>query len=199
MVNEASVLRAQELRRPGRPLSARSAWAVIAVSEGQEAPAAARAGSLRARRRWERLVERAAVRSRDQDAVHDLAVTLRWMLRNRARRCLYRAAPADLADVRADDRWSALVESAATGIASGDVEGYLPESDVAGVVKDFLLVEGAGDANVVVHVIPSEQHPFPDSKLRLAADLVEHRRPREEARAAELLHELAAGWGAHDR
>jgi hypothetical protein len=82
------------------------------------------------------------------------------------------------------------------GIASADVEGYLGESDVDGVVKDYLLVEADIDANVVLHVIPDAQYPYPEARLRVAADLAEHRGPREEARAAELLHELAMEWKA---
>ncbi len=92
-----------------------------------------------------------------------------------------------------------VVDLGASGIASADVEGYLAESDVDGIVKDYLLVDADRDANVVLHVIPDGQYPFPDSRLRLAADLAEHRGPREEARAAELLHELALEWKAGKR
>lgn len=103
-------------------------------------------------------------------------------------------------------RWALIVDLGASGIASADVEGYLGESDVAGVLEDYLLVESDHDANVVLHVIPDEQYPYPDSRLRLAADLAEYRGPphhlpvrqrsetwpcREEGRADELLHELA--------
>ncbi len=73
------------------------------------------------------------------------------------------------------------------------------ESDVDGIVKDYLLVDADRDANVVLHVLPDGQHPYPDSRLRIAADLAEHRAPREEARAAELLHELALEWNAGER
>jgi hypothetical protein len=64
---------------------------------------------------------------------------------------------------------------------------------------EYLLVEADSDANVVLHVIPDAQYPYPESRLRLAADLAEHRGPREEARAAELLHELAMEWKAAER
>jgi len=66
-------------------------------------------------------------------------------------------------------------------------------------VRDYLLVEADSDATVVFHVIPDAQYPYPDSRLQLAADLAEHRGPREEARAAELLHELAMEWKAAER
>ena len=47
------------------------------------------------------------------------------------------------------------------------------------------------DANVVIHVLPERQKAYPGSKLLLAADLAEQRGPRQELRAAELLHQVA--------
>ncbi len=201
VVDERSLLHIQERNKAGRPHSARSAWAVIAVSENDRdrlrpsGPAA----WARARMQLKRLLEPALDPASGEEAVGDLAVSLRSVFRNRAQRRLLRAAAADLADLRADDRWARLVDLGASGIASPDVEGYLGESEVAGVMRDYLLVEAASDANVVLHVIPDAQYPYPDSRLRFAADLAEHRRPREEARAAELLHELAVEWKAAER
>ena len=197
MVDERSLLRIQERSKAGRPHSARSAWAVIAVSENDRDRLSPRgpAAWARARMQLKRLLDPAS----GEDAVGDLVVSLRSVFRNRAQRRLLRAAPADLADLRADDRWAMLVDLGASGIASADVEGYLGESDVDEVVRDYLLVDADIDANVVLHVIPDAQHPYPDSRLRLAADLAEHRGPREEARAAELLHELAAERKAAER
>lgn len=84
------------------------------------------------------------------------------------------------------------MESEATGISTTDVEGYLAVSDVEQLTRDFLLVDSPHEANVVIHVLPADQTgAYPDSKLRLAVDLALHRGPREEARAVELLHELA--------
>lgn len=131
--------------------------------------------------------------------MRELAVSLRSMLRNRAERRLFRAVPADLADLRSDERWAALVDFAASGIASGDVEAYVAESDVDRLVKDYLLVDADREANVVLHVTSDRQYPFPNSRLRLAADLAEHRGPREEARVAQLLHELALERQAEER
>jgi hypothetical protein len=146
-----------------------------------------------------RLLEPAAEPVADEEVVRQLVVSLRSVLRNRAGRRLLRAAPADLADLRADERWATIVDPGSSGIASPDVEGYLAESLVQGVLKDYLLVEADRDANVVLHVVSDGQYPYPDSQLRLAADLAEHRGPREEARAAELLHELALERKAAER
>lgn len=201
VVDERSLLRIQERSKAGRPYSARSAWAVIAASEddsdrvGGSGPAV----SARVRMQLKRLLEPAAEPAADEEVVRQRVVSLRSVLRNRAGRRLLRAAPADLADLRADERWAMIVDLGSSGLASPDVEGYLAESLVEGVLKDYLLVESDRDANVVLHVVSDGQYPYPDSRLRLAADLAEHRGPREEARAAELLRELALEWKAGER
>ena len=200
VVDERSLLRIQERSKAGRPYSARSAWAVIAASEddrdrvGVSGPAV----SARARMQLKRLLEPAAEPVADEEVVRQLVVSLRSVFRNRARATAACSA-GDLADLRADERWAMIVDLGSSGIASPDVEGYLAESLVEGVLKDYLLVEADRDANVVLHVVPDGQYPYPDSRLRLAADLAEHRGPREEARAAELLHELALEWKAGER
>ena len=194
VVDEQSLLRVQERNRAGRPYSARSAWAIIAAS--QSGPDQARADGVPARVRMQlrRLLEPALVPAANEEEVGVLAASLRSVLRNRAQRRLLRASPADLADLRVDVRWAMVLDPGASGIASSEVEGYLGESQVDPLVRDHLLLDADGEANVVLHVIPDEQDPHPDSRLRLAADLAEHRRPREEARAARLLHEVAAEW-----
>lgn len=200
-VDERSLLRVQERSKAGRPLAARSAWAVIAAAEDdrERLRSSGSAAAARAKMQLKRLLEPAVDPPAEEDAVRELSASLRSIFRNRAQRLGLRAAPADLADLRADARWAALVDLGATGIASADVEGYLAESDLERVVKDYLLVDADRDANVVIHVIADGQYPFPGSRLRLAADLAEHRGPREEARAAELLHERALEWKAQER
>lgn len=201
VVDERSLLRIQERSKAGRPYSARSAWAVIAASEddGNRIGGSGPAVSARVRMQLKRLLEPAAEPAADEEVVRQLVVSLRSVLRNRAGRRLLRAAPADLDDLRADERWAMIVDLGSSGIASPDVEGYLAESLVKGILEDYLLVESDRDANVVLHVVSDGQYPYPDSRLRLAADLAEHRGPREEARAAELLHELALAWKAGER
>ncbi len=201
VVDERSLLHVQERSKAGRPYSARSAWAVIAASEddSDRVSGSGPAVSARVRMQLKRLLEPAAEPAADEEVVRQLVVSLRSVFRNRAQRRLLRAAPADLADLRADERWAMIVDLGSSGIASPDVEGYLAESLVKGVLKDYLVVESDRDANVVLHVVADGQYPYPDSRLRLAADLAEHRGPREEARAAELLHELALEWKAGER
>jgi excisionase family DNA binding protein len=91
-VDERSLLRIQERSKAGRPLSARSAWAVIAASEGDRGRlrASGSAAPARARMQLKRLLEPAGEPSVGEEAVRELGVSLRSMLRNRAERRLLR-------------------------------------------------------------------------------------------------------------
>jgi hypothetical protein len=108
---------------------------------------------------------------------------------------LYRAAPADLPGLREDARLALSGLSAAGGIAAGDVvEGYVGQDLVDRLVEDHLLVAAQNDANVILHVVAPDRVANVRSPLLLAADLAEHRGPREELRAAELAREAASAY-----
>jgi excisionase family DNA binding protein len=199
VVDEASLPLAAERSRPGRPLSQRSAWALLAVSQANQRVLGALAPSerSRARDRLDRLLARALSEDAvSEDQIHSVAALLRSLLRNRATRCLYRASPRDLPDLRKDHRVTLSgVSHPRGGLASGDlVEGYIAADDLDAVVDGYLLssVAADSDANVVWHVVPVVVQSRIEgvAPLLLAADLAEHCRPREEARAAELLREM---------
>jgi hypothetical protein len=192
-VDELSLLQVAERRIPGRPLSARSAWALIAMAEGDRVVLAelAPVERVRAGARLEKLLAHVAATPKREADMRRTASELRSLLSKRASRELRKAEDADLADLRQDPRWQSLVSSAASGIAMLDVDGYLAASDLKSLTDGFLLMPAGRDANVVIHVLPEGQKAYPRSKLLLAADLAERRGPREEARAAELLRELA--------
>ena len=196
VVDELSLLHVAERKEGGRPLSARSAWAIIAVAEGDEVAIASLAAAerSRAKARLEELLSLVAKPARSEQAVRRVASALRLQFRNRARMQSYKAAVDDLPQLRADLRWESVIDAAARGIASSDVDGYLAPHNVDALVRQYLLVPAAADvdANVVMHVLPEGQKPYPDSLLRLAIDLADLRGPREELRAAELLHDVAA-------
>ena len=136
VVDERSLRHVQERSKAGRPRSARSAWAVIAASVDDRDRVGVRgpASSARSRMQLKRLLEPAAEPVADEEVVGQLVVSLRSVFRNRVQRRVLRAAPADLVDLRADDRWTMLVDLGVSGIASPDVQGYLGESDVDPVV-----------------------------------------------------------------
>jgi excisionase family DNA binding protein len=201
VVDELSLLRVAERREPGRPLSARSAWAIVALAEGDEEALSALAPveRSRAKARLDDLLSLVAEPSREEDDVRRIASALRLLFRNRAARELRKAAVADLPKLREDPRWQSLMSPAVSGIASSDIDGYLAASDVEPVSRESLLMPADADANVVIHVLPEGQKAYSESSLQLAADLAEQRGPREELRAAELLREVAEVRGAVKR
>jgi excisionase family DNA binding protein len=201
VVDELSLLRVAERKEPGRPLSARSVWAIIALAEGDEVALAARAPyeRFRAKARLDDLLAMVNQVPKSEQGVRRIASALRLMFRNRAERVLCKAAAADLPKLREDARWESLVNPAVSGIASTDVDGYLSPDNLDAVSRAYLLMPADADANVVIHVLPEGQTSYPGSKLLLAADLADQRGPREELRAAELLREVAIARAAVER
>jgi excisionase family DNA binding protein len=192
-VDELSLLEVAERRSPGRPLSARSAWALIALSVSDDAALADLAPSERSRAaaRLSEMYGEVARMPRSEREVRRVAAVLRQRFRNRADRVSLKAADADLAGLRADGRWESVLSPAVSGIASGEVEGYVASEQFNSLSDDFLLLPVDHDANVIAHVLPAGQRSYPDSLLLIAADLSEHRGPREERKAVELLREIA--------
>jgi len=201
VIDELSLLRVAERKEPGRPLSARSVWAIIALAEGDETVMSqlAPAERSRARARLTALLALASSAPKSEADVRRIASALRLLFRNRAERVSRKAAASDLAKLRDDSRWESIVSPAASGIASVNVDGYLAADSLQAVSREYLLVPAEADANVVIHVLPADQKSYPESTLLLAADLAEQRGPREELKAAELLHELAVDLRATRR
>lgn len=169
---------------------------------------------FRARARLRDLAARARTAELDgaaaEGAVAGLAAVLRLMFRRRADRMVYRVAPADLADLRADGRVDlAGVSLPESGLASADlVEGYVADDELPDLVSEFLLVfvspsspsssGSAREGNVVLHVRDSGRVPrevvravLDGGGLLLAADLVEHRSPREQLKAAQVMRRVS--------
>jgi excisionase family DNA binding protein len=208
-IDDADVARLGH-RPPGRPLSARSAWAMALVAgPASAADGLTPAARSRARARVRELLGEAGRLDDGGDDGGDgeerwagLAARLRTLLRARAQRCLFQVAPRDLPDLRRDERVHLSgVSLPASGIASADlVEAYVAGHLVDGLVEDFLLVEaGHRDADVVLHVVDQDalRHPeVLDGWLLLAADLAEHQRPRETTRAVQVLRAAAAAGAA---
>ena len=199
VVDELSLLQVAESKSAGRPLSARSAWALIALAGDGEAALAdlAPVERARAKARLEELFALVAKAPKSEAEVRRVAVVLRSWFRNRAARELRKAAIADLPALRSDARWVSLggLSAAASGISAGDVvEGYVGEGDAKSLSDDFLLVSAEREANVVIHVLHEGRLASVESPLLLAADLAEHRGPREERQAVELLRASAESY-----
>jgi excisionase family DNA binding protein len=198
VIDEASLDAVADSNAPGRPLSGRSAWALVAlVDDNQRALGRlAHAERSRARRRLSELLAKSRPGVQHAEGhVKDVAALLRSLMRSRADRRLYRAASLDLPALRRDERVTlAGLSHDRSGIASGDiVEGYVSTDVLAAVVDDHLLSSVDKSPNVVLHVVGTEFLDAVDGlgRLLLAADLADHRGPREEARAVEVLREIA--------
>lgn len=135
----------------GRPLSARSAWAVLRVLNGEEPPGISRTERQRAHDRAGRIGQAPPGWLAARALVHPLVV--------------HRGLVDKLA---ADDRLlasgaSAALASGADLIALGQVEAYVRLNDLAGLINDYILgppVENVA-ANVVLRV-PMPTWPFVD-------------------------------------
>lgn len=196
-IDEADLLPLLGDAKVGRPLSERSAWAILDLADGST-PALTAFLRLtlterqRARERWRLL----AACTKDLAITTGVAQMLREMLLNRADRQVFRANARDVADLRADPRLvpSGLSDPRAE-IAAGDiVEGYVLRGDAERFARDYLLTRAIGqshrqEANVVLHVSARPiTRPVPE--LLIAADLADHRTPREESRALEIVQDL---------
>lgn len=169
-------------RRVGRPLAARTAWDVVAVSAkcDEGLPSRRRA---RARRCLE------ALRDRDELAI---AATLS----PRAQRLELVAADIDLRDLAVDPRIvtsglsSPLFQMAQPTL----VEAYVEAEAASPFISDFLLrpARGQGEGNVVLHVVPvAGVLDLATAPIVVACDLVEHGSPRDVQVAHELIHRVS--------
>lgn len=202
VIDDSALPAAAQQRTPGRRLSHRSAWALVATSIRDQSTLARLTPTerARARQRWQRLCAEAT-----SPAVHSevgteaVAALLRSWLRNRAKRRRLRASPRDLPDLRADPRvWLSGLSHPQSDLASGDlVEGYLGPADFTAIVDDYLLSPAATESltNVVIHLVEepirSSLGGHNETSLLLAADLAEHHGPREAARAVAILRSIA--------
>lgn len=183
-------------RPPGRPLSAQSAWDIVALAHDKSVHLPSPRRSV-AERRLKSLMQ--VARDRDEDRV---SADLLHILRNHAERSVHHVSPRDLPDLRQDARLHLSgISHPDSGIASGAfVEAYVSPQDLAQLVDDYLLVPASADsANVILHAIDGAVVPpvdgILDSRVLLAADLAEHHQPRESARSVDLLREFTSQNG----
>lgn len=189
--------RVKQQVRPGRPLSSKSAWDLLAVSLGEQASSSLSpsARSL-ARSRLRNLIVHTS-----SAELEDAVVQVQRALRNRGHRALFHASPRDLPDLRKDQRIHLSgVSAPESNLSSGDVaEGYLHANDLDVFAHDYLLSPALrSDANVILHVVPGgakgpsigHVEAAARSPLGLAADLAEHDGVREKSRAIRALADV---------
>lgn len=196
-IEESDLALVRHRKAAGRPLSARSAWALVAVASGDENAIALLSPSVRSRARA-RL--RALMSLRSANDLDDAAASLAVALGHRARREPFVASIRDLPDLRRDDRVRLSgVSIPGANIAAGAlVEGYVRASDLDGLVDEYLLSPSDHRrANVILHVVDIEiddalLNEVAGSLLIRAADLSEHAGVREKNVAVEAIAELHA-------
>jgi excisionase family DNA binding protein len=193
--------------RPGRPLSSKSAWDLLAVAVSDLAASElSPSARSRARSRLRNLLVHASSAELDDAVAH-----LVHALRNRAERALFVASPRDLPDVRDDERVHLSgVSLPESNMSVGAVaEGYVSSDDLDALVNDHLLSRAPRSrANVIFHVVPADAEKpalagldvVARSPLALAADLAEHDGVREQNEAIRSIADLHARFlsrGAH--
>lgn len=188
---------------PGRPLSSKSAWDLLAVAAGDHAASKlSPSARSRARSRLARLLALASSAELEDAAAH-----LVHALRNRAERALFVASPRDLPDVRDDERVHLSgVSLPESNMSVGAVaEGYVSADDVDALVDDYLLSPAPRSrANVIFHVVHADAmsralvalDDVARSPLALAADLAEHDGVREKSEAIRSIADLHARFVA---
>lgn len=122
------------------------------------------------------------------------ADVLRSWLPHRAARVAYELPADDLDRLRSDPRiaLSGLSHPASRMQSMNIVEGYVLRSDLDRVrAEDFMAASGrsASPPNVILHVADA---PLPISGLLIAADLADHRGPREDAQVPDIVLAWAA-------
>lgn len=139
LIDPESVNEYRELRPDrGRPLSPRGAWARIA-----DESARLEAGAS----------ERDAI-----EAARHLAIVARRRSDRRAYRAQPNRLPALLADQRVVPSGAEAGQRQGAPVRPGEPHPiYASSSDVAQLVADHRLREGAGEPNVVVHVVESDE------------------------------------------
>ena len=197
VVEKDELLRIKHHAGPGRPLSTKSAWDLLAVAAGDEASSGlSPSARSRARSRLRNLLVHASSAELEEVAAHIVKA-----LRNRAERALFAASPRDVPDLREDNRLhpsGVSVHESGVSVA-GVVEGNVASDDLNALVDDYLLSPAPRSrANVILHVVSSQaENPLHEalddvarSPLALAADLAEHDGIREKSQAIRCVAEL---------
>lgn len=174
-------------RGRGRPVSARSAWAVLDLLEGRSPAGLSRSELARSRQR-----------ARNAGGLNpgDLAA--------RARLLRLTGPPGADHRVRKDPRVvrSGVSASRSAGlgiVAPGRVEGYVRHDDIDSFIRDYRLQAAPADAATVLLHVPEGRWPLGDGDEAPVAvsalDLLDSGDPRSVREARRLLRQLARQVG----
>lgn len=170
-------------RGRGRPVSARSAWAILDLLEGRFPAGLSRSELARSRKR---------ARNAGGLSPGDLAA--------RARLLRLKGPPGADRRVRNDPRLvrSGVSASRSAGlgiVAAGTVEGYIRHDDIDPLMRDYRLQAAPADAATVLLHVPEGCWPLRDAEEAPVAvsalDLLDSGDPRSVREAHRLLRQLA--------
>jgi len=170
-------------RRPGRPVSARSAWAVLDMLEGRLPAGLSRSELGRARQR---------ARAAGKLVPGELAARAR-VLRLKGPSGAYRRVLEDRRLVRSG---TSAARAAGFGIlAAGTVEGYMRPDEIDALMGSYRLQPASADAVTVLLRVPVGRWPFGDAEEApvavSAVDLLDAGDARSVREARRVLRQLA--------
>lgn len=174
-------------RRPGRPLSARSAWAVLDMLEGRLPAGLSRSELGRARQR---------ARDAGELVPGELAARAK-LLRLKGPPGADRRVLEDRRVVRSGT--SAARTSGFGTLAAGTVEGYVRPSDIDALIGSYRLQPAPADAATALLRVPVRRWPFTDAEEApvavSAVDLLDAVDARSVREARRVLRQLARRVG----
>lgn len=178
---------AHRRREPGRPVSARSAWAILALLAGQAPVGLSRSEVVRARQR---------ARIAGRLAPGQLAARAQMICLQGPHGAISRV----LEDQRLVRSGASASKSAGLGIvAPGMAEGYVRATDIDAVLAAYHLRPAAADAATVILWVPAGPWPFGDAAEAPVAvsalDLLDSGEARSVREARRVLDRLARRLG----
>ncbi|MFK0002211.1 helix-turn-helix domain-containing protein [Paenarthrobacter sp. NPDC090520] len=190
IVEEADAAQYRPGKPAGRPLSERSAWQLMSCFWDDSLRHSLLDDLKPSPVEKHRLKQRV---SRLQDSPDSLELVAAW-LANRAEKFEFSSSPADIPELREDNRihLSGVSHPRSGLLANSEVEAYVERDDLKDVAKDWFLVPAlpGNRPNVVLRAaerIPDELPP-----LVVAADLAERPGVREQQAAREILRSIHA-------
>lgn len=188
VIDELDVNQYRPGRPAGRPLSERNAWQFVLLTANTQKQGAdffelSAVEKHRLHRRLCRL-----------QAASDPLSLLSSLLAKRAEKEEYSSSPADLAELREDDRLrlSGVSHKASGLLSNSEIEAYVSRKDFDSLILDWFLVKPRQGQrpNVVLHV--AEEVPDELPLLLVAADLAERPGVREQDAALDLIRRIHA-------
>jgi hypothetical protein len=179
VVDESDASKYQPLVR--RPLSVVNAWRLVSYSAGGQLPEA-------------HPMEKSRLRGHLASLKHadDPVAVVRSLMAKRAEKVEFSSSPADLVQLREDQRvrLSGVSHPESGLLSNSELEAYVSRKDFDSVVRDWFLVRPAAGQrqNVVLHIadeVPEELPP-----LLVAADLAERPGVREHNAALDIIRSI---------